>query len=117
MSREFAEAAWARYKASSTDFETTQFLAEQCAFMRNLDSVRLSDGPGEIDDRKENYSFEGMMPVKELPTSGVCNTMQELQRCKNGGAAVPTPNDKPYCEHQNKTFGSPWCPKYNAQIA
>lgn len=50
MNREFVQAVCARYNADGTDLKEILSLAEERAFVRNLDFERTSDVPKEIDE-------------------------------------------------------------------
>lgn len=51
MSREYAEAGWAHYRADGTDMRDIKSMAEQRAFARNLDTEPASNVPEGLDEK------------------------------------------------------------------
>lgn len=91
MSREFAKAIRARYKVDGIELKDIPSLAEQRAYVRNLDARRTSDVSEGIDDEEENWDFENMVAAEIVASSGLRGKLLEVQRiCEDGDEAVPT---------------------------
>lgn len=71
---------WARYKADGTDLNEIPSLADQRAFVQNLDTVRLADVPKGIDGKEYNWDFEGIVTAEEVATSSIREKLREVQR-------------------------------------
>lgn len=89
MSPEFAKAVWLCYKAGGTDLSEILSLAEQRAFLRNLDTRRPSDVLKEVDDDENNWDFERRLSAEDVATTGIRRELLEVQPdCKNRGESV-----------------------------
>lgn len=81
----------ARYKAGSNNLNENLSVAEQSAFVQNLDTVRPCGVSEEAGDVENEWDFEGTMTADEDATSGIREKLQEVQHvCEHECEAVPT---------------------------
>lgn len=65
-------------------------LAEERAFLRNLDTACLSDESKEDVDEENYWDFEGMATTEEVATICDRGNLREVKRaCESGSEAVP----------------------------
>lgn len=64
MSQELSEEVWAHYKTNGTDLTKIPSLVEQRTFMQNLNTARSSNVPKGIDDKENNWNFEGRVTAE-----------------------------------------------------
>lgn len=82
---------WACNRTNSTGLETISSLAEQRAFVRDLENYCTTDVSERIDDEEENWDFKGTVTVEEVDTSGARNKLRAMEHAhEHGGGAVPT---------------------------
>lgn len=80
MSWELAEAVWVRYKAGDNNLRDIQSLAEQVAYVRNLDIERRVVCLKKTEDKRQNRYLEGMVTADKVALSNLRDKMRELQR-------------------------------------
>lgn len=90
MSRGIAEAVWARYEAKKINLDAVLCVTEPIVFVRQLVSNRVSDASDRIENRDNNWDFEGMAIAKEVLATGVRGKLRDIQCiCEEDGEAVP----------------------------